>query len=446
MHIKFLAHGTGDPHRAVNYLLADKDHNGMLRPEVIVLRGNPSAVANVAASLDSVHRYTSAVIAWAPEDQPTSDEVDAVVDDFERLAFAGLEADEVSYSVVRHGDHLHVIVARVNLRTGKAINIAPPVWRKHFDHLRDHWNYKLGWGHPGDPARSRLLQANGDEWKEALGKQRRVEAMSAETELSVSDILGVLGEPPSLKQIIADRLEYLVQSAVIHDRKDVLRVLEEYGSINRKGRDYLSLKPHGDDKPIRFKGAMFREDFAARDFLVQRRSPSTFTRASPNPSAAEKALQEMEEAILRRADYYARRSGPAHDKTADLADVQSLVDETANSTSPEPTSGDQSDDGNRNPVVEELQRYFDASRSAVQKFIRSCLKAVGGIRAAERAIDGVQRAIDTAKRAGLDAQQASFDARARGSGVERPVDTAPAGGAVDKLVSETRSITRTRKM
>ena len=36
MHIRFLSHGTGDPHGARAYLLQKLDHNGSLRPEVRV--------------------------------------------------------------------------------------------------------------------------------------------------------------------------------------------------------------------------------------------------------------------------------------------------------------------------------------------------------------------------------------------------------------------------
>ncbi len=99
MHIKFLRHGTGDPYRAVRYLLADKDHNGLVRPRVKVLRGQPEIVAALVASSAHVHRYTSCVIAWAPEDRASDEEVDAVLDEFEALAFAGLDPDQYAYFV-----------------------------------------------------------------------------------------------------------------------------------------------------------------------------------------------------------------------------------------------------------------------------------------------------------------------------------------------------------
>ena len=43
-------------------------------------------MAAVADSLDFEHRYTSGVIAWAPEDQPTDEQIEAVLDAFEETA------------------------------------------------------------------------------------------------------------------------------------------------------------------------------------------------------------------------------------------------------------------------------------------------------------------------------------------------------------------------
>ena len=78
MHIKFLARGTGSAAAAADYLLGERDATGNPREGVEVLRGNPDMVAAVADSLDFEHRYTSGVIAWAPDDQPTDEQIEAV--------------------------------------------------------------------------------------------------------------------------------------------------------------------------------------------------------------------------------------------------------------------------------------------------------------------------------------------------------------------------------
>ena len=68
------------------------------------------------------------VIAWAPEDRPTDAQIEAVLDKFEKTAWAGLEPDRYSWSAVEHrerggGVHVHVFAARCDLGTGRSLNI-----------------------------------------------------------------------------------------------------------------------------------------------------------------------------------------------------------------------------------------------------------------------------------------------------------------------------------
>ena len=102
MHVKFLAHGTGSARNAANYLLGERDAAGKPREGVEVLRGDPNDVADMADSLEFEHRYTSGVIAWAPEDEPTDEQIGAVLDAFEETAWAGLEPDRYAWAAVLH--------------------------------------------------------------------------------------------------------------------------------------------------------------------------------------------------------------------------------------------------------------------------------------------------------------------------------------------------------
>ena len=136
---------------------------GLVRPGVEVLRGNPDHVAALADSLGFEHKYTSLVIAWAPEDRPTDAQIGAVLDEFEKTAWAGLEPDRYAWTAVLHredgdGVHVHVLTARCDLETGRSLNIAPPGWQKTFDALRDAFNHQHGWARPDDPARAREHQ------------------------------------------------------------------------------------------------------------------------------------------------------------------------------------------------------------------------------------------------------------------------------------------------
>ena len=120
MLVKFLAHGTGSAQAAADYLTRELDSQGEVRADVAVLRGDPDAVAAVADSLEFEHKYTSGVIAWAPEDQPSDQDIDRVLDEFEQSAWAGLAPDRYAWAAVQHrtatgGVHVHVLAARCDL-------------------------------------------------------------------------------------------------------------------------------------------------------------------------------------------------------------------------------------------------------------------------------------------------------------------------------------------
>ena len=131
MLVKFLSHGKGSARAAVEYLVGERDAAGQEREGVEVVRGNPDMVVAVADSLDFERRYTSAVIAWAPEDRPTGEQIAAVLDEFEKTAWAGLEPDRYAWTAVLHrerggGVHAHILAAQCDLQTGRSLNIAPP--------------------------------------------------------------------------------------------------------------------------------------------------------------------------------------------------------------------------------------------------------------------------------------------------------------------------------
>ena len=414
MHIKFLHHGTGDPNKAVTYLLSDRDHNGVQRPEVKVLRGNPELLASLVSSLRTVHRYTSSIVAWAAEDQPSPKEVSDVLDDFERLAFAGLDPDQYCHAVVSHGDHVHILVARVELQSGKSMNIAPPPWRQHFDHLRNYWNFKSGWARPDDPARARLVQRDAAGSRNEEQAVLEAERVSAETGFEVSDLLHSMGVEPRPKVVITDRLLRLVSDGEVKNRQDVLAILAEYGPIHREGKDYVSIRLGEDERPIRFRGAMFHEDFDASTFLKRASAPTPVGRAKPDLVAAEAARLEMMDAISQRAAYNRKRF-PAPVPVP--IQLRSPIEPDNHKSLLQPTAEDKENERNRNDTAWNARRGYRSIRAAVARLVRVCLEAVTrsgsaerAIAAAQRAGSAVQRARSEAQRGRSDAQRASTDA------------------------------------
>ena len=252
MHIKFISRGTGSAGDAESYLTQEHDHRGEIRADVQVLRGNPSQVTALADSLEFEHRYTSGVIAWHKDDAPTDKQIAQVLDDFERVAFAGLEGNQYSWYAVLHEEndgskHVHVVSARVELTTGKSMNIAPPNWQKTYDVLRDKYNEKYYWARPQDLSRRQTL---------TLDKSMIHADMPAN----------------QAKRMITNSLGDAIKNEVVTNRADVVAYLSDLGEITREGKDYISLKPNGFKKAIRLKGAVYEREFSIERFNKEVRS------------------------------------------------------------------------------------------------------------------------------------------------------------------------------
>lgn len=409
MHLKFLAHGTGDPHRAVNYLLATHDHSGQRRAEVKILRGNPAWVAEVAAGLETVHRYTSGVIGWAREDEPTAEEIDAVLDDFEQVAFAGLDANQYSWCVVQHRDddgstHVHILAARAELQSGRSLNIAPPGWEKTFDHLRDYWNHNKGWARPDDPLRARPLQP-GRSRLASLAAMRKNAALSEEVKalgFHPADIEDAMAVEPDPKREVTDWLTAQILVGAINSRADLLGQLATLGTVNRVGADYVSVRLVGHERPLRLKGLLFAADLdveAIRSRLTEARD-LVLSRGESNLHLADLARRDLGAAIARRAAYNKKRF------PIPVPPVQADAGKGDATTAKAKLIEEELHVRTRDSIAQRLALAVRAARKAVRRLVKACAEAVDagqrlGIagRFAERAGASAEHASQSAQRA-----------------------------------------------
>lgn len=297
MHHKFTKHGKSSSGTgcaaAIDYLLGERDHKGDIRPDIQVLRGDPYGVAAVADTLDFSRTYTSGVISWAPEEVPTDTEIEAVLNDWETLAFAGLAPDRYAFTAVLHredsgGVHVHTITARVDLETGKALNIAPPGHLRDFDAFRDKWNHEQGWARPDDPLRMRVVQPDFEAYRTNSGK-------------------------PKIKAEITENLLDAAAQGLIRDANDVRQYLTESLNceITRSGKDYLSIKPQGATRAIRLKGEMYGDGWTAQATLEREVKADASQRVGRggeiDKARADEARRAFEAACQRRAEYNRKR-------------------------------------------------------------------------------------------------------------------------------------------
>ena len=256
MLIKFFRNGKGAGAGPVGYLVADKvlayDGNRDLirdadghpmtvtrEPLPEVLRGNPDRTEALIDASRHQWTYRAGVISFAATDAPNEDQQSEVMDGFERLAFAGLDPEQYEVLWVRHTHEdrveLHFCTPRLELTSGRSLNIAPPGYEKAFDSLRDMMNQRHGWADP----------------------------MELERVQEVRDTI----ETPTRAQG-RDELHAWLQDQIsvgyVTDRASMLDALTDAGfDIPRAGKAYLTAQDPATGERWRLKGEIFHENWQA---------------------------------------------------------------------------------------------------------------------------------------------------------------------------------------
>ncbi len=300
MLIKFFARGQGKGSGPVEYVTKEQGRENS-PPEV--LRGDPQQTTDLINSIDREWRYTSGVISFAEEDAPSESDLEQVMTEFEQTAFAGLEREQYDILWVKHSHtgngraELHFVSPRMELRTGKALNIAPPGWEATFRPLREALNAEKGWADPDDPKRARALQ-RAPEGTERLNSREK----------------------------ISEYLQERIAAGQVQNRAALVQALQEVGmEVPRQGKDYVTaLDPESGEK-WRLKGEIYRKDWtydgqleraaASQDRARQAsagRSQGLTGADQQGPDAearqrAARARADLSERVRKRAEFHRER-------------------------------------------------------------------------------------------------------------------------------------------
>lgn len=256
MLIKFFRNGKGAGAGPVGYLVADKvlahdDNRDLIRdadgqpmtvtrePLPEVLRGNPDRTEALIDASRHQWTYRAGVISFAAEDAPTEEQQAEVMDGFERLAFAGLDPTQYDMLWVRHTHEdrveLHFCTPRLELTSGRSLNIAPPGYEKAFDSLRDVLNQRHGWA---DPMELERIQEVRDTIETPTRAQGRDE----------------------LHAWLQDQISV----GLITDRATMIDALTDAGfDLPRVGKAYLTAQDPDTGERWRLKGEIFHENWQA---------------------------------------------------------------------------------------------------------------------------------------------------------------------------------------
>jgi 5S rRNA maturation endonuclease (ribonuclease M5) len=219
------------------------------KPIPFIVKGDADRTTMLIDSSENRWKYTSGVIAFADTDNPSESEQLAVIESFEKSFYAGLEPDQFDVLWTRHvhegNVELHFVMPRLELTTGKALNIAPPGYETMMSAWRDTWNYSKAWASPDEPERAQLFKQTDHVLK-----------------IDKSNVRNGLSKSADPKRLIGEYLVTCIEAGTVKNRSDVVAMLIEAGlEINRQGTDYISVRPEPGAKPIRLKGVLYDERF-----------------------------------------------------------------------------------------------------------------------------------------------------------------------------------------
>ena len=256
MIISFFSSGTGGGAAPVDYLIAREvlaydENRNLIRDDTSkpqtkirdplpeVLHGNPDQTRDLIDASTNKCSYTAGVISFADSDDPSPDAQQEAIELFEALAFAGLDRDQYDCLWVRHSHEgnveLHFCTPRLELSTGKALNIAPPGHESAFSSLRDLMNKTHGWADPLDPKRAREVRATIEAPTRAQGRE-------------------------ALHDWILDQISV----GTITDRASMIHALTDAGfEIPRASKNYITAQDPDTGERWRLKGEIFHDDWQA---------------------------------------------------------------------------------------------------------------------------------------------------------------------------------------
>lgn len=350
MLIRFLPRGDGSAKDAIEYVLADTDHLGRPRTEVTVLRGDPHRVVELADSLDRKWKYFSGVIAFAPEDWPTPEQIEEVLDAWQRVAFTGLDESRFVWTAIKHRDpdgsvHVHVLGVRVDLATGRDYNPAPPGHKRFYGPLQDFYNLKYNRADPNSPERRRLVRGTDlDQIREAV--RRRAEEAARDEDLKkryAGRLRQALKHEPDPRNVLNEHALSLAVAGLVKNRQELAAAFREAGlEITRMGKNYMTVMDPETRQRYRLRGLIYGEEFDHDPETVLKRIEEKYA-AGPGseperaPEGAERgdrgdldrrveeARARLEEVIRRRDEQNRKRYGP---DSPDFAPGDGLSDQT----------------------------------------------------------------------------------------------------------------------
>lgn len=266
----------------------DPVSKGLREPHPEVLKGDPARCAALIESLHFEHVYKSGVLAWEKGEQVTPEQERQAIRRFERVAFPGLHPEQYEVVFVRHtheGKHeIHFIVAQVELRTGKSMNINPP--GKHqqeaWNLMRDAYNLEYGFSSPTEKSRQREHSLPGHIYlQKAQAHKKGLEPQK------------------DIRESMHEYLRNLAVDGLVKNREGIVKAIKDLGlEIPRQGDSYITIRDPKTEERFRLKGGMYDRHWELGRALESERRRAR--ESQPDDVAArEKKVRDLQQQLER---------------------------------------------------------------------------------------------------------------------------------------------------
>lgn len=241
--------GKGKARGPLNYLLGNDKDNKPRDPAPQIIKGDRKLTEVLIDSNHRQYKYTSGAIAFRDNEKPTSEQIEKIINAFEKTFTPDLE-ERVPLLWVKHEEkgntELHFICPMQDSKTGKQFNICPPgdQFKQMFKDFQALANDANNW----DQVRSNMLKA----------------------QMSELDKADPTNQSNKIKKMLSSEIERKAKTGELNNRKDLITHLQRIGfDITRKGKDYISVKHKKALKATRLKGPAFCESANYKELLQQ---------------------------------------------------------------------------------------------------------------------------------------------------------------------------------
>lgn len=293
MLVKIINNKSGTATGAVNYVLGSHNHKHEKRDfDPVVLRGNPELTKEIDKTFCDKfqHKAISGVIAFRQGEDLSPDEINKFLDDFEKT-FLGNMRNRVNALYVLHEEkeedggtskHIHLVINRCDLETGKSYNPFPP------DHIKLKDLFQK-------------IENQLHDWKPVI----------EEDPLKFSQETKFLDKATGLKNLksrteLDNYFQDLVKNGTVKNRDELLKHIKQQGlELSRMGQDYISIKID-DGKNVRLKGGIYEKN-DGKDYAVKieetKNKNDEIKKSYQEPTTLSKQIERLNKLIEYRNTY-----------------------------------------------------------------------------------------------------------------------------------------------